>query len=109
MSQHRTVRSQSNPLTEVEVNRRIQNLIALGYIERVSDLPDGAIPGDTVIPAGSYYSPPMPFYAQEEYCCRDCGKKVTWTALEKYQYYEVEKGNMYARRVRCDSCHTKNM
>jgi len=43
----------------------------------------------------------------EEYTCRDCGKMVRWTANEKFQYYEVEKGNMYARRVRCDPCYNK--
>jgi Probable zinc-ribbon domain len=95
------------PLTEVEKQRRIRNLITLGYFEKASDLPDGAIPADTTIPANAYYSLPVPFYTREEYYCRDCGKKVVWTALEKYQYYEIEKGNMYTKRVRCDLCYHK--
>ena len=94
-------------LSEAESQRRIKNLIALGYIEKVSDIPEGAIPASTTIPAGEYYCLPVPFYAQEEYHCRDCGEKAVWTALDKYQYYEVEKGNQYAKRVRCDSCHRK--
>jgi hypothetical protein len=97
-----------NPLSEAETQRRIQNLIALKYIQRASDLPDGAIPSDTTTPANGWYSLPKPFYHQEVYYCRDCGKKVIWTALEKHQYYEVEKGNVYAVRVRCDSCHHKS-
>lgn len=82
-------------------------MIALGYIERASDLPEGAIPADTTIPTKSYYSLPTPFYAEEVYRCRGCGKKTVWSALEKYQYYEAGKGNMYAKRVRCDECHEK--
>ena len=101
-------KARNYPLSEAETQRRIKNLIALKYIERASDLPDGAIPADTTIPANAYYSLPTPFYAQEEYYCRACGKKVVWTALEKYEYYEVEKGNVYAKRVRCDSCHQKS-
>ncbi len=99
--------SNTYPLSKVERKQRISNLIALGYLHGASDLPDGAIPGNTTIPANSYYSPPMPFYAQEVYRCRDCGKEVVWTALDKYQYYELDQGNQYARRVRCDSCHDK--
>ena len=95
------------PLSKAEIHQRISNLITSGYIHRASDLPDGAIPVDTEILANSYGSPPMPFYANEVFRCRDCGKEVVWTALEKYQYYEIDKGNIYARRVRCDSCHDK--
>jgi hypothetical protein len=102
------MKPQAYPLSESERKRRIRNLIALGYISAAGELPDEAIPADTSIPANSYYSPPMPFYAQEVYCCRDCGKQVVWTPLEKYQYYEIEKGNMYAKRVRCDSCFKKD-
>src|SRR5262245_57039012 len=108
MSRRQFEKPQNYPLSEAETQRRISNLIELGYIERASDVPHGAIPADTAIPAKTYYSLPVPFYAEEVYCCRDCGKKVVWTAFEKYQYYEVEKGNMYAKRVRCDSCHHKS-
>jgi hypothetical protein len=107
MSRRRSERSQDSPISEVERDRRIRNLIRLGYIERVSDVPEDAIPAQTTVPANSYYSLPMPLYTREDYSCRDCGKKVVWTPEEKFRYYEVEKGNMYARRVRCDSCHAK--
>ncbi|MEW6302022.1 MAG: zinc-ribbon domain containing protein [Verrucomicrobiota bacterium] len=49
----------------------------------------------------------LPFYAREIYTCRDCGQKTVWTPEQKYQYYEIENGNMYARRVRCDACYRK--
>lgn len=108
MSRKQSENPQNYPLSEAEKQRRVKNLIALGYIERASDLPDGAIPADTTIPAKAYYSLPVPFYAQEMYRCRECGQEVIWTALEKYRYYEVEKGNMYAKRVHCDSCYHKS-
>ena len=107
MSRKRSDHPKDYPLSDAEKQRRIKNLIALGYIERASDVPDGAIPADTTIPASEYGRLSVPFYAQEMYRCRDCGKQVVWTALEKYQYYELEKGNRYAKRVRCDSCYHK--
>lgn len=105
MPQKRQHKFQSYPFSKAEVERRIQNLIELGYIERASDVPAGAIPATTTVPAHAYYGLRVPFYAEETYRCRDCGKEVVWTALEKYQYYEVEQGNMHARRVRCDACY----
>jgi DNA-directed RNA polymerase subunit RPC12/RpoP len=95
------------PLSRAERERRIKNLIELGYLLTASGVPEEAIPADTAVPAKSWYSLPMPFYSDEVYRCRDCGREVVWTALEKYDYYEVRKGNMYARRVRCDECHEK--
>ena len=96
-----------HPLSRSERERRIENLIHLGYIASANDLPEGAIPADTKVPARSWYSLPTPYYAEEIYRCRDCGKETVWTALEQYRYYEVEKGNMYAKRVRCDACYKK--
>ena len=97
-----------NPLSGSERERRIKNLIHLGYIASASELPEGAIPALTEVPANSWGSLPTPFYAEEIYRCRDCGKKTVWTALEKYRYYEVEKGNRFAKRVRCDDCYKKD-
>jgi hypothetical protein len=108
MPRRRSEKLSADPLSEAEKQRRIRNLIALGYITRASDIPAGAIPADTAIPANGYYSLPVPFYAQEVYACRDCGKQVVWAALEKYQYYEAENGNKYGKRVRCDSCYHKS-
>ena len=79
----------------------------LGYIQRASEVPDDAIPAYTTIPANGHYSLPMPIYVREEYKCRDCGARVEWTAQEKYDYFEVQNGNRYARRVRCDDCYGK--
>jgi len=56
----RAVKSET-PLSQAEVQRRIKNLIALGYIERASDMPAGAIPVATTIEANSWYSAPVPF------------------------------------------------
>jgi hypothetical protein len=78
-------KAQGRPLSDAETQRRIKNLIALKYMERARDLPDGAIPADATTPADGWYSLPVPFYHQEVYYCRDGGRKVIWTALEEYQ------------------------
>ena len=82
-------------------------MIRLGYITNACEISEAAIPALTKIPATTWGCLPTPFYADETYSCRDCGKKTVWTALEKFQYYEIEKRNMYAKRIRCDACHKK--
>ena len=94
-----------SPLSRAERERRIKTLIELGYIERASEVPEGAIPATTTVPTRSWYSLPTPFYADEVFRCRKCGKATVWTALEKFQYYERDKGNMYAKWVRCQTCY----
>ena len=97
MSSLRSNERKKSPISRAERERRVKNLIELGYIERAADVPDGAIPATTKIAAAEWYSLPTPVYADEVYRCRDCGKETLWTAHEKYRYYEIEKRNMYAR------------
>ena len=60
-----------------------------------------AFPKETANPEKFYLSS----YFSEEIICEDCGTLFTHTAKEKQNYFEVEKGNIYKRFIRCLSCH----
>ncbi len=70
-------------------------------------IPEGAIPADqTKQAANNSYSPPL-YYADQEFNCVDCGSPETWTASQQKWYYEVAKGSIYGRAVRCRACRRK--
>src|SRR4051812_35983077 len=49
------------------------------------------------------YSPPE-FYEDRPFICVDCGKEEVWTAAQQKWWYEVAKGPIYSRAVRCRAC-----
>jgi hypothetical protein len=44
------------------------------------------------------------FYKGVDFICRDCGAKEVWSAVSQKFYYEICKGHIDARAVRCKSC-----
>lgn len=44
------------------------------------------------------------FYIDQVFTCRDCGTKEIWRAHDQQWYYEVAKGHIDAKAVRCHSC-----
>ena len=44
-------------------------------------------------------------YYSEEIICSDCGALFTHTAQEKQRFFEIEKGNIYQRFIRCQKCN----
>jgi hypothetical protein len=77
-------------------------------IESRNRIPAGAVPADISqqVPNNSYSAPPS-HYVDQEFVCVDCGRKEIWTALQQKWYYEVAKGSLYARAVRCRECRRK--
>lgn len=49
------------------------------------------------------YSPPE-FYEDLEFVCVDCGSEEVWTAKQQQWWYEVAKGSIYSRAIRCRAC-----
>lgn len=47
------------------------------------------------------------FYEGVEFQCRDCGTQEVWSAASQKFYYEVCKGHIDARAVRCKTCRLK--
>ena len=52
------------------------------------------------------WSPPTE-YCDHEFTCRDCGTVETWTAKQQQWWYEVAKGEINSRAVRCHECREK--
>lgn len=49
------------------------------------------------------YGPPTE-YRDTEFTCEDCGKEECWTAKQQQWWYEVAKGPINARAIRCRDC-----
>ncbi len=47
------------------------------------------------------------FYIDLEFQCRDCGTRQTWTASRQKYYYEVLKGEIEGKPIRCRSCRER--
>lgn len=44
------------------------------------------------------------YYEDQPFRCCDCGAQGLWTAERQQWWYEVAKGNVETRAVRCKSC-----
>lgn len=53
-------------------------------------------------PNGSYCPPTE--YRDTEFKCIDCGKSECWTAKQQQWWYEVAKGQVNSRAIRCCDC-----
>jgi hypothetical protein len=70
-------------------------------------IPPGAIAADLAQQAlNNSYDPPQ-FYIDQPFDCVDCGKHEIWTAAQQKWYFEVAKGSIYGRAVRCRECRVK--
>lgn len=88
-----------------EEQERLIRLANEGRLVNGVELPLGAVAADRSqqVPNNSY-SPPPDFYIDIEFTCKDCGSQEVWTAEQQKWYYEVAKGSLYARAVRCRQC-----
>lgn len=67
--------------------------------------PSGRIQADLTkqAPNNSYGGVPL-YYEDQPFTCVDCGKEEVWTAEQQQWWYEVAKGSIYSRAVRCREC-----
>ena len=47
------------------------------------------------------------YYEDKPFICRDCGVKGVWTAKQQKWWYEIAKGHIDSKAVRCLSCRKK--
>ena len=58
-------------------------------------------------PGNSYGAPDFVsrgYYVDTAFRCKDCGADEIWTAARQKWWYEVAKGNVETRAVRCKAC-----
>jgi hypothetical protein len=83
-------------------------LVAKARIAYGRVIPEGAIAADLAQHAkNNSYGPPI-YYVDQPFDCVDCGKSEVWTASQQKWYYEVAKGSIYGRAVRCRPCRKKH-
>lgn len=58
---------------------------------------------DQQVTARSLTTKPL-YYVDQAYTCKDCGKEDVWTAAQQKWYYEVAKGPVEGRAIRCLAC-----
>lgn len=71
---------------------------------RQAGIPRDAIPADPAEQVPQGYPCPPRFYADRPYHCADCGREQVWTAEQQKWWYEVAKGELYSRAIRCRDC-----
>jgi hypothetical protein len=52
------------------------------------------------------YDPPL-YYEDLPFKCEDCGNEEVWTARQQQWWYEVAKGPILSRAIRCRECRKK--
>lgn len=77
--------------------------------ERQREIAGDAAPcnPELLAPYNSYGQPPFVargFYRDVLFKCADCGKEEVWRATQQKWWYEVAKGNVETRAIRCNAC-----
>jgi hypothetical protein len=47
---------------------------------------------------------PKAWYRNEQFKCKDCGRNEVWTAEQQRWWFEVAKGQINSRAIRCRAC-----
>ena len=47
---------------------------------------------------------PKTHYEDTPFVCVGCGKEEVWTAKQQKMWYEIAKGPIYSRAIRCRAC-----
>jgi DNA-directed RNA polymerase subunit RPC12/RpoP len=67
-------------------------------------MPDGRIAADTSRQNQTSAFEEKLFYEDQDYVCRDCGKANVWTAEAQKWWFEVAKGPIQSKAIRCREC-----
>lgn len=74
--------------------RRREELIAAGSL---------IVADQSKVAPNNSYGPPTE-YLDTEFTCVDCGEEEVWTAKQQQWWYEVAKGSINGRAIRCRDC-----
>lgn len=80
--------------------------IVVRFVKAPPKIPPGAIPADQSKHAPNNSCDPPEYYRDVEFDCVDCGKHQVWTAAQQQWWYEVAKGSIYTRAIRCRACRS---
>lgn len=93
---------------EIESQRRLHlSLLRKAHLDEVAArMPWGAVVADPTQLTHNdfYFEPPPSFYVDSPFVCKDCGAHEIWTAKQQKWWYEIAKGPIDGRAVRCRPC-----
>lgn len=79
------------------------------YGPGIPDPPAGAVMAEPAqLVHDNTYGPRPRFYVDQRFACIDCGTTEVWTAASQKWWYEVAKGKIASRAVRCAACRKLN-
>lgn len=97
--------------TEIKEKRAERKLLraASKQTQGEKEFPAGAIvvSEKLLAPNGSYDVPDFVrrgYYEDQPFQCVGCGKAEVWTATQQRWWYEVAKGDVFTRAIRCRAC-----
>lgn len=71
-------------------------------------MPSRAVPADhRALSHNNTYGLLPDYYLDRPFVCRDCGAEEVWTAQQQKWWYEVAKGHIDSRAVRCRACRQR--
>ena len=73
-------------------------------IQGIPMIPSDALKADPSRQLLGWGSTPKPYYRDELFVCKSCGKLETWTALQQRWWYEIARGPIDTTAVACRAC-----
>ena len=76
----------------------------------VYTMPDGTLPLSAIsanhaeLAHNNTYGPLPFYYVDKSFLCKDCGSHEVWKAKQQKWWYEIVKGDINSRAVRCSLC-----
>ena len=67
-------------------------------------MPEGSIVANLELQQENNSYGVKPYYTDQPFTCQDCGKHEIWTAKQQQWWYEIAKGNINSKAIRCRTC-----
>ena len=74
------------------------------YDYEMRRMPAGAIAADMTKHAPHNSYGPLFWYQDRKFTCVDCGRREVWAAEDQQWWYEVARGPIYSKAIRCRAC-----
>jgi len=87
--------------------KRAKKLLKLDTKYQLKVLPQVVLANHEELKHNNTCGPLPEYYVDVSYTCCDCGSKEIWTAKQQKWWYEIAKGNIDSRAVRCYGCRKK--
>ena len=89
--------------------KRIKNLEKIDVYDKNRKPPADSVKADhDELKHNNTYGPLPLFYVDKLVVCKDCGKQEVWRADQQKWWYEVAKGHIDSKAVKCRDCRKQD-